>query len=115
MEHPIQSDLTPSIQFSCMQGEANVIIRDDGTIEVRHPERIDEAAQQFLTAVSDHLKYGYVVRKKGVSLFLQVRMHDTEWVQNPEHATHFARQQDAEHTTASATEEVVPASKAMVF
>jgi hypothetical protein len=59
--------------------------------------------------------HGYVVRKKRVSVFLQVWQADVEWVQNPNHATHFTRQEDAERACASFGEEVVPAHKAMVF
>lgn len=57
----------------------------------------------------------FVVRKKGVSVFLQVRISELDWVLNVDQATHFARESDAELACASFSEEVVPASKAMVF
>ncbi len=106
--------MMPSIAFfGAVADGSNVVIHHDGTIEIKQPEKIDDAAQQFLSAVGGLLKHGYVVRKKGVNEFLQVRLY-REYVQDVEEATHFARRQDAEGAVFG-DQEVVPASKAMVF
>jgi hypothetical protein len=57
---------------------------------------------------------GYVVRRKGVSEFMEVAYGDIEWTHDPEKATRFARMKDAE-LAASGNFEAVPFSQALVF
>lgn len=114
-DYAIKGEVIGNIQINAGQTEPVVTFHHDGTITVAHPEKIDEAAKQFLAATQHLLKTGFVVRKKGTSSFLQVRVGDVEWVQILDQATHFARESDAIIASASFNEEVVPASKAMIF
>lgn len=99
--------------------QAVVQIWRDGTCKLNE-QYLDEAARTFYKAVAsviqlDLKRPGFVVRKKGVSRFLQVRVDVLEWTQNPDHATRFADKESAELACASFTEEVVPAAEAMIF
>jgi hypothetical protein len=117
--------LNPKTPLVTIYGQDNVelfVIYRDGTAKISDPARLDEAAKQFIDACTRVIKLetppqGFVVRKKSVSEFLSVTCSCEEWVQDPEQATHFMRESDAERAgcAPSPNVEVVPLAKAMVF
>lgn len=99
--------------------QAVVEIWRDGTCKLNE-QYLDEAARTFYKAVASEIQLeqqrpGFVVRKKGVSEYMMVRRDEVDWTQNVDHATHFARQIDAEISMLGVNEEVVPAVDAMNF
>lgn len=117
--------LNPKTPLVTIYGEGNVelfVIHRDGSAKIPDPARLDEAAKQFVDAVCQVVKLetppqGFVVRQKSVSEFLSVTCSCEEWFQDPELATHFLREADAERAICAPNPnvEVVPLAKAMVF
>lgn len=99
--------------------QAVVEIWRDGTCKLNE-QYLDEAARTFYKAVASVIQLeqqrpGFVVRKKGVSEYMMVRRDEVDWTHSVDHATHFARQIDAEISMLGLNEEVVPAVDAMNF
>jgi hypothetical protein len=91
----------------------------DGTCSIKNMDYLDEAARTFYKAVASIVKQymdypGWVVRKEGVSEYLQIDDVGINEVQKVHEATHFARERDAMAACRSGYE-VVPAAEGMLF
>jgi hypothetical protein len=99
-------------------GEKVVVWHRDGTVTIPDPSRVDEAAHTFVEAVrriivQNDLRNAYVVREKGVDLYLSYSVGEEQWVSRIELATHFVRREDAFGFAAGwNNREIVPASQA---
>jgi hypothetical protein len=109
--------LLPKLGTLPPEPEVVVKVADPAPVEI--PPQIDEAYQRFLDVAREtfirRAGVPYVVRKRGVSEFLSFQFGDEHWVQDPHHATHFARKSDAELAYSSSGTEILPATQAMVF
>lgn len=100
-------------------GEPLVTLWRDGTCKIENELYLDEAAKLFLKAVASitlyrHVHPGYVLRKQGVSEFLQVDVQGENWIQDVDQATQFARVGDVLPFLRTGYE-AVPVNEAMDF
>jgi hypothetical protein len=105
-------------------GEGNeelVIWHRDGTATIKHADRLNEAAKTFVKGVALAIKADmppqpYVVRQRGVNMFLNFKGSEEGWDTSPENAVQFARMVDADGIVAGNPDlEVVLLDQAMVF
>jgi hypothetical protein len=110
----------PLITIHGEDGHPIVMWNRGGEVEIPNPDRLNDAAHTFVSAVQSVLKdhfdgVGFLVRKKDVSEFLDVRPEGQFWTHNPNFATHFVRKVDANGAALGTDYEVVPVPEAMNF
>jgi hypothetical protein len=105
-------------------GEGNeelVIWYRDGTATIKDETRLNEAAKTFVKGVAVAIKADmpsqpYVVRQRGVGMFLNLKGFEERWDTSPENAVQFARMIDAYDVVGGNPDlEVVPLDQARVF